>query len=221
MKKYPTIDYYGENWNLPIIGFDKLDGSSLRFEWNKKRGFYKSGSRNVMIDENSEQFGLGVKIFKEKYSEKLSSIFTTKKYRDVLSFVCYAEFLGEKSAFGQHEFDNDKFDVVLFDIDRYKKGFVPPKDFVDDFGDLGIPKVVYTGNLNKDLVARVKRNEFNLSEGLICKGKINTKKGVDQLYYCKIKTDDWFNRLRSLSDEKLLSEELKQARKFDNNTNNP
>lgn len=214
MKKYPTIDYYGEHWGLPIIAFDKLDGSSIRFEWNKKKGFYKSGSRNVMIDENSEQFGVGVKIFKEKYEEKLSQIFTSKKYRDILSFVCFGEFVGKKSAFGQHEFGNDEFDVVLFDIDRYKKGFIPPREFVNDFGDLGIPRVIYEGNLNKEFVERVKRNEFNLSEGTICKGKIETKKGREQLYYCKIKTDDWFTRLRALGDNRLLQEELNQYNKF-------
>jgi len=211
MKSYNSIEYYGEYWGLPILAFDKLDGSNLRFEWSKKRGFYKSGSRNVMIDENSEQFGQGVKIFKEKYEEPLSRVFTTKKYRDILSFVCYAEFVGKKSAFGQHEFGADEFDVVLFDIDRYKKGYVPPRDFVDDFGSFGIPKVVYVGNLNKELVESVKRNDFNLSEGVICKGKIATKKGQEQLYYCKIKTDEWFTRLRALGNEKMIAEEMAQA----------
>jgi len=213
MKSYNTIEYYGDHWGLPIYAFDKLDGSNLRFEWSKKRGFYKSGSRNVMIDEKHEQFGKGVRIFKEKYEEHLSKVFSSKKYRDVLSFVCYAEFLGKKSSFGQHEFDSDVFDVVLFDIDRYKKGFIHPRDFVDDFGHTGIPRLVYTGNLTKEFVQRVKNNEFDLSEGVICKGKVETKKGRDTLYYCKIKTDDWFERLRAKGDQKLLTEELAQANK--------
>lgn len=212
MKSYSSIEYFGEHWGISIIAFDKMDGSNLRFEWSKKRGFYKFGSRNVMIDENHEQFGKGVTIFKEKYEEPLSRVFTSKKYRDVLSFVCYAEFLGKKSSFGQHEL-GDTFDVVLFDIDRYKKGFIHPKDFVNDFGEFGIPKVVYIGNLNKELVQRVKANEFDLSEGVICKGKVSTKKGQDQLYYCKIKTDDWFERLRAKGDSKLIAEEMAQASK--------
>ena len=40
---------------------------------------------------------------------------------------------------------------------------------------------------------------------VICKGKVETKKGRDTLYYCKIKTDDWFERLRAKGDQKLLS----------------
>jgi hypothetical protein len=31
MKHYDSIEYYGDNWGLPIIAFDKLDGSNLRF----------------------------------------------------------------------------------------------------------------------------------------------------------------------------------------------
>lgn len=212
MKSYDSIEYYGEHWGLPIYAFDKLDGSNLRFEWSKKRGFYKFGSRNVMIDENNEQFGKGITIFKEKYEEGLSKVFTSKNYRDGLAYVCFAEFLGRKSAFGQHS-EDDLFDVVLFDIDRYKKGFISPKEFVNDFGHLGIPKVIYNGNLNHDFVQSIKRNDYDLSEGVICKGKVLTKKGKDQLYYCKIKTDDWFTRLRALGDAKLIAEEMAQATK--------
>jgi hypothetical protein len=125
--------------------------------------------------------------------------------------VCFAELVGTKSAFGQHEFGNDTFDTILFDIDQYKKGLVPPNEFVKTFGELGIPRIVYTGNLNRELVQRVKANEFGLTEGVVCKGKVTTKKGKDQLFYCKIKTDDWFARLRALGDSRLLEEELRQA----------
>lgn len=211
MKSYHTIEYYGENWGLPILAFDKPDGSNLRFEWSKKRGFYKFGSRNVLIDEKHDQFGFAISLFLEKYSEGLNRVFRTKEYRDTQSFVCYAELVGSKSAFGQHDFENDTFDIILFDVDQYKKGLVPPQEFVRNFGDLGIPRIVYTGNLNRELVSRVKANEFGLTEGVICKGKVKTRKGVDQLYYCKIKTDDWFARLRAFGNTKLLEEELIQA----------
>lgn len=210
MKSFQTIEYYGDYWGLPIIAFDKLDGSNLRFEYSQKRGFYKFGTRNMMIDENHEQFGFAINLFKEKYEEQITHVFKGKEYRNTLSFLCFAELIGTKSAFGQHEFNNDIFDVVLFDVSAYKKGLVPPKQFVKDFGPLGIPRVVYEGNLNKELVQRVKSNEFGLSEGVICKGVVQTKKGNDNIYYCKIKTDDWFSRLRANNLE-LYNQELKQA----------
>ena len=212
MKSYDSIEYYGDYWGLPIVAFDKLDGSNLRFEYSHKRGFYKFGSRNVMIDETNEQFGFAIKLFKDKYEEGLTKIFKSKEYRHVLSFVCFAELIGTKSAFGQHEFGNDEFDIVLFDISQYKKGFIPPRQFIKDFGHLGIPKIVYEGNLNMEFVQRVKNNEFDLSEGVICKGVTKTKKGQDNIYSCKIKTNDWFDRMRARLPNQF-AEELKQAGK--------
>ena len=58
MKTYPKMDY----WNKGKFGeysysFIKYDGSNLRFCWNRKRGWYKFGSRNVMIDKNTPILG--------------------------------------------------------------------------------------------------------------------------------------------------------------------
>jgi len=44
MKSYPSIP--GKHTNgIPLTVFDKLDGSNIRAEWSKKRGFYKFGTR--------------------------------------------------------------------------------------------------------------------------------------------------------------------------------
>lgn len=211
MKQYNEISYFGDYWGLPIIAFDKIDGSNLRFEFSQKRGFYKFGTRKMMIDKNSEPFGFAIDLFMNKYSEPLEKIFKSKNYRNILSFVCYAELSGEKSEFGQHDFANDKFDITLFDVDQYKHLFVQPKQFVDDFGPIGIPKIIYEGNLNKEFIQQIKTNEFNLREGVVCKGVIPNKKGHN-LYYCKVKTNEWFDRLRAKSPE-LYEEELKQSTK--------
>jgi hypothetical protein len=196
MKEYPTIEYYGDNWGIPVIAFDKLDGSNLRFEYSHKRGFYKFGTRNVMIDRGSD-FGFAIDLFKEKYNEGLEKVFKSKDYRSALSFVCFAELHGKFSEFGKHDFQNDKFDITLFDIAVYKKGFIHPREFVKNFSHLGIPRIVYEGNLNMQLVNDVKADKFDLTEGVICKGVTRSKKGNDGLYYCKIKTDEWFRRLRA------------------------
>ena len=73
MKQYPHMHYF----NKGIIGeyiyaFDKLDGSNIRAEWNPKRGFYKFGSRNSMIDEKSPHLGEAVVLFKKKYANDFS-----------------------------------------------------------------------------------------------------------------------------------------------------
>jgi len=211
MKQYDTIDYYGDHWGLPVLAFDKLDGSNIRVEFSHKRGFYKFGTRKQMIDQNSDPFGIAVNLFMEKYNESLSEIFHRREYRNIMSFVCYAEFVGNKSAFGMHDFKNDVFDIVLFDIDQYKKGMIPPRQFYEDFQPVGIPHVIYEGNLNREFVEQVKNNEFNLTEGVVAKGLIKTKKGVPQIYACKIKTNDWFERLKNKSPE-MFETEIKQAK---------
>jgi hypothetical protein len=208
MFNFPHIDYYGKYWSLPVIAFDKLDGSNFRAEFSRKKGFYKFGTRNVMIDEKNEQFGKAIPIFLNKYADELGKIFNSKEYRNHLSFVCFAEFLGENSEYGRHQ-EEDNFDVVLFDVNVYKKGFVKPKDFVNDFGHLHIPKIVYQGNLNKEFVEDVKQNKFDLKEGVIAKGVVGTKKS-EQVYYCKIKTNQWLENLKSKYGEKALQEELKK-----------
>jgi len=209
MKQYDEIKYYGDYWGLPIIAFDKLDGSNLRFEYSQKRGFYKFGTRNMMIDSSHPEFGFAIELFLNKYSDSLTKIFKSKNYRNILSFTCFAELEGRKSSFGQHEFNNDVFDITIFDIEQHKTGLIHPKQFVKDFSSAGIPKVIYSGNLNRELVQSIKRNEFGLKEGVICKGTIPNKKD-NNLFYCKIKTDDWFNGLREKYPE-LYQQELKQA----------
>lgn len=214
MKQYQSIEYYGDHWGIPIIAFDKLDGSNIRAEWSPKRGFYKFGTRNMMIDRTHETFGHAVDLFLKKYADGLSEVFRSKDYRNILSFVCYAELVGPNSAFGQHPDPKDQMDIVLFDISMYKKGWCPPRQFCKDFAHLGIPRVVYEGNLNMDLVRRIKENEFNLKEGVICKGYVKSrKKDRENMYYCKIKTNDWLDRLRGFNPE-LFQEEMKQAERI-------
>ncbi len=209
MKQYQEINYYGDYWGLPIVAFDKLDGSNLRFEYSQKRGFYKFGTRNMMIDRTNDPFGFAIDLFLKKYEESLTKIFKSKDYRNIQSFVCYAELICESSEFGQHDFKNGTFDLVLFDVEQNKLGFIPPRQFIKDFGHCGIPRVIYEGNLNKEFIASIKNNDYNLSEGVICKGVIANKKG-NNLYYCKVKANDWFDRLRK-KQPSLYAEEIKQA----------
>jgi len=158
MKQYPEIYYYGSYWGLPITAFNKLDGSNLRFEYSQKRGFYKFGTRGILIDKFNDPYGFAIDLFLNKYVDNLTKIFKSKDYRDVLSFVCFAELYGTKSEFGQHEFKNDKFDITLFDVEQYKRGLIHPRQFVKDFEKVGIPNVVYVGNLNQIFVNKVKNN---------------------------------------------------------------
>jgi hypothetical protein len=206
MKQYDKIEYYNKiPFGLDCIAFDKLDGSNLRFEWGAKKGWYKFGTRNVMIDRTNEQFGIGIDIFLNKYGEKLDNIFRTK-YKKVLSFVVFCEFYGDNSFAGQH-LESDSKDVVLFDVNQYQKGIIDPFEFVDNFGELGIPKIIYKGDFNEELVSDIKNNKYNLSEGVIIKGIKKTKKS-SEVFMAKIKTKEWLNKVKDKFGENYLLDEL-------------
>jgi len=208
MKDFPSIEYYGDHWGIPGTGFRKLDGSNIRVEYSRKRGFYKFGTRTQLIDETSDTpFKAAIDLFRAKY-DNLTKVFSEKTYRDAQSITMFLELHGEESAFGQHNF-NSKLDITLFDVWVHKRGFVIPKQFVSDFEPYGIAEVVYQGNLNMELVKDIKENKYNLEEGIIFKSNQTINK-AGQLYYCKIKTNDWFDRLRR-SDERLYLSEMKQA----------
>lgn len=201
MKSYPKIEFYNKGiLGLNCYAFDKLDGSNMRFEWNRKRGWYKFGTRNNMIDRSSLEFGKGIDIFINKYNEDLSKIFQDK-YSKVESFVVFAEYLGENSFAGQHE-NSDIKDVVVFDINQYKRGFIPPKEFIDNFGHIHTPSIIYTGKYDLDLIKSVKDNKYNLSEGVIVKGF------EKEIWMTKIKTNEWLDKVRSIFGEKKLLEEI-------------
>jgi len=210
MKTYNSIPYYNKGiFNSEVIGFYKHDGSNLRFEWGHKRGWYKFGSRNVMIDRTNEHFGKGIDLFLNKYGDDLEQIFRTK-YRKVENFVIFGEFAGENSFAGQHVETDDK-DIILFDVNQYKRGLISPFEFFENFGHLHIPDVVYKGKYTEELIENVKLNKLpygNLEEGIVVKGISKNKSGKEEPWQVKIKTNSWLNAVRQKFGEKYLLEEL-------------
>lgn len=192
MKEYPPIPGSSRAPHEPCIAFDKLDGSNLRFEWHRKRGWNKFGTRTRLFDATDPIFGSAISIFLTKYASAIEQMLRHNKLlRNVTELICFAEFLGPNSFAGQHVATDSK-DVVLFDINLHKKGFISPRDFVNEFGHLHIPRVVYEGNLNKSFIEDVRSNKFDLSEGVICKGESGHK-----LWMCKIKTLQYLEKIKA------------------------
>jgi len=211
MKEYPHIEYdgiYGEK----IYAFNKLDGSNIRVEWDRKSikkghptGFVKFGTRTQIIDGTDNNFGESVDMFLNKYCEDINKIFSKEKYfRNIDKVTMFSEYFGENSFAGFHE-DEPK-DIVLFDICPYKKGMLHPKLFVDMFGYLDIPEIIHIGNYNKEFVERIRSSD--LKEGVVCKGVRKTK-GNDIVWMAKIKTIKWLDRLKNKYGEERLKEEFK------------
>jgi len=205
MKYYHSIeknieDYIGQY----AYGFRKFDGSNFCAEWNKKlskksqftNGFGKFGTRTQMIKNANNPFTEAVNIFMDKYSKKLDEIFTSEKiFRGVDTITVYGEFYGPLSFAGQHNwiYDIDDFDVTIFDMFLYKKDFLKPGDFIDLFSHLRIPKVIYKGILTEEIINLVKRNAFDLEEGVVFKGVQDNK-----VWMAKLKTNAWLEKVRAL-----------------------
>jgi hypothetical protein len=202
MKSYPKIEHFREEFlGKEFWAFDKLDGSNLRFEWNRKKGWYKFGTRNNMMDRSYPEFGSGIDLFINKYGDDLESVFS-KKYKTVENFVIFLEYFGENSFAGSHHKDDQK-DVVIFDVNAYKRGFLPPNEFIDNFGHLHIPKIIGSGKLDYSFIKSVKENNYGLKEGVIIKG-VNGK----ETWMIKAKTNLWLEKLKSKFGESALIEEF-------------
>lgn len=219
MKHYPSIQHSSKAPRQPCYAFIKYDGSNLRFEWSKKQGWHKFGTRNLLFDETSPVFGEAIPLFLQKYADDLSGVFKKEKtFRSIDRFIVFGEWFGAKSFSGGHQPDDPK-DIILFDVNPHKKGIIGPKQFLDIFGHLKVAECVWTGNLGEELISNVRASNLEfidfvskyevqseVPEGIICKGG-----SEHNLWMCKIKTQNYYDQLkvRHPQDwEKLWQEEF-------------
>lgn len=204
MKEYPSILGPADAPNSPCIAFYKYDGSNLRFEWHRKRGWSKFGTRTRLFDETDPDFGMAIAIFMEKYAQQLEHILRSEKeFRGCQEAIAYCEFYGPHSFAGQHNADilgvasNEPKELKLFDVNIHKKGLVGPRDFINIFSKLDIAEVIYEGNFNRQFIDDVKQGKYPVKEGVIAKGgrghtlwmrKVKTLAYLDEL---KNRFADW------------------------------
>lgn len=201
MKPYPSIPKIVRH-DIPIMAFNKIDGSLIRAEWNPKRGFYKFGTKTQLIDDKSLPFGKAIPLLQNKYEKDLVDICKKQNWE---SAVCFFEFYGASSFAGAHNFD-EAMDVILFDINPFKRGLLPPEEFLKLFGHLDVPQVLYQGFADEWLFDFVKQSILPgmSKEGVVCKGI-----DKDKLVMFKIKSKLWLNDLkRYCGDNHALFERL-------------
>ena len=190
---------------LHVAAFDKLDGSNIRAEFNPKRGFYKFGSRKVLIDENSEHLGKAVTLIQDTKAKELAQIF--KDLRWDKPVVCFFEYHGERSFAGNHHPEDDH-QVTLIDVSPHKQGLIAPKEFIKHFSQIGIPNIIHQGLIDDNFVEAVKQSKLDgiTLEGIVCKAANPNGKKTSQPIMFKIKTEKWLDMLREFVDydEKLF-----------------
>ena len=206
MKQYRSID--GRIVDIDVIAFDKLDGSNIRAEWDRKHGLHKFGSRKVLLGADHPFLGRAIEVTMAKYADALGAIFRAER----VDFVtCFFEFHGARSFAGLHEADDPTLTTTLIDVDVFKRGQLPPREFLRLFdGKVETPSVLHEGKPNADFIRSVKEStlEGMTCEGVVCKG-LPTKKGYPVTMF-KVKSVRWIEAVKARygNDPKMLAEIL-------------
>lgn len=190
MQSYPSIPKIVQN--IPIYAFDKLDGSNIRVEWTRKRGFAKFGTRTRLLDENEPILGQAIPLIRNGFADQLERIFRKERYEKATAFF---EFYGPQSFAGFHV-EDDLFKVSLLDVHIFKKGILTPAEFLKLYASkVETPNMLYHGNANSSLVSYVQDGTLDgmTFEGVICKGGLNRLRQVTMF---KIKNRDWLEALK-------------------------
>lgn len=199
MIEYPSIINSSKAPRKPCIAFDKLDGSNIRVKWTQKKGFHLFGSRTQLLDSTHEHLGGVVAAFNKSHAETLDRIIR-KEFPSEREVIAFGEYVGDKSFAGIHDPTDPTLRFVLFDlfIGHKNPRFLMPQEFVKMFDQkVEIPRVIYRGNLNDQLIKDVREGKYDVSEGVLCKGTEKSGAFRGNVWMAKIKTQAYLNRVFS------------------------
>lgn len=190
MKLYPAIPRStGQHFRqFEAYVFDKLDGSNLRIEWTRKRGWFKFGTRKRLFDETDDVFGEAIPLFQAQLAEGLEKVARKERWDRVTVFV---EFWGDGSFAGEHVEGEPKH-LTLFDVNPHKKGILGPKVFLDLFGHLQVARFLGRFNWTRGFVERVRLNQV---EGITLEGVVGKAGDGHHRIAAKAKTQSWIDRV--------------------------
>lgn len=215
MEEYRSIINSSKAPRLPMMAFLKLDGSNFRAKYTPSKGFHVFGLRRQLIDETTvyttkdgqaQYWGEAVKAFKRDQAKPLTELFKTKEFRDYKEITIFGEFWGHKSEYGTHAWgEDDHKRIFVFDIllGHKERKLMLPQDFVKTISPVvETPKMVYEGNLTDQFIKDVREDKpgtLNMlgvpDEGIICKGKYRSGAFFGGVWMCKIKTQEYYNRI--------------------------
>jgi len=187
MKTYPSIPKF-PGGSVKLHTFDKLDGSNLRFEWTKKRGWFKFGTRRRLFDETDDQFGLALPLFYNTLAEPLGNVLAGQGWEKVIVF---AEYRGKESFAGYHT-DDEKY-LTVIDVSIHRKGILPPREFLKLFERFS-PNYLGEFNWTPGFVERIKNNEV---DGITFEGVVGKVKNKNLIVMYKAKTQQWIDKVKS------------------------
>ncbi len=189
MKTYPSIPKKFQSISNCYI-FDKLDGSNIRVEWSKKRGFFKFGRRNGLLDDSNPILAKEVPPAFELVAPQFERLLVDHRWK---TCVLFFEFWGDRSIGGLH-YEGDPKRMTLIDVAPDKKGIMPPRDFLLAFnGKVDTAKLLTQRNWNHELIEQVRHGDLAgmTFEGVVGKAGATTHK----LVRAKAKTQEWIDKV--------------------------
>ncbi len=204
MKSYPSI-IKTFPWAPPdeyLYTFDKVDGSNLRFEYTRKRGWYKFGTRHRLFDKSDPEFGVAIDMFQKTHAEPLAKIAYDNKWDP---FVAFCEFHGEHSFAGLHDPNDVKY-LSLIDVSVHRIGILDPRDYLNIIDK--VPSAKYLGNIkwNNQFLERVRAGQV---EDISLEGVVGKRQEGARLFMYKAKTEMWLDlvaeRYSPIAAEKIIN----------------
>lgn len=199
MKAYPSITTKID-FTKKFYVFDKLDGSNIRAEWSPKTGFYKFGSRTQLLVPDQAVLWPSIELIKDKFEAFLAEKFKKAKFERA---VCFFEYCGPHSFAGSHTDPVDQMDAKIIDIDAYKKGILPPSQFLEITEGRDIPTLLHTGRIDEEFFQSVRSSTL---PGMTFEGVVG-KTDEKRVEMFKIKSNGWLNRLKEYchGDEQMFN----------------
>lgn len=205
MKTYPSVSARPVYKANSVYVFDKLDGSNIRAEWTRKRGFHKFGRRNGLLDHSIPALLEAPDLIMRDWASDLSSIF--KAMRGVQKVTAFFEFWGDSSFAGAHV--DEEHRCTLIDVGVHPKGILEPKEFIRLFKGLDHAALLHQGPFSRELAEQVRSGtlEGMTFEGVIVKGGYQSP-GRPLMF--KVKNQAWLDRLRvQCGADEALFEKMK------------
>jgi hypothetical protein len=192
MKAYPSIPRTFRDFEAYV--FDKLDGSNLRFEYSRKGGWVKFGTRTRLFDETDDVFGPAKSLFLNTIADSLANVLTGLRTERALVF---AEYWSPNTIGGvQHKVPASEKTLTVFDLELYKKGRVHPADFRKILEDK-VPTARFLGihNWTRGFVERVRVGDL---EGITFEGVVGKASGYrgNEIVMVKAKTQAWIDAIK-------------------------
>jgi hypothetical protein len=182
------------------VAFEKYDGTNIHWTFRPGEGWQEFGTRRDRFDINTS----GIKSFEQAHPE-LAGLHTlwdqfnllqdylnqNSKYNTAKEIIVFTEYLGTHSFAGQHDPKDVIKQLVILDIQVDGK-IIPPEQFVEDFKQFNIARVVFQGKFTGQLFVDVRKGKYDVKEGVVVKGLVGK-----EVYMAKIKTEAYLDRLKN------------------------